>query len=306
MIETFCPLSTHMHYRRILHNQLQLIDQLQNPIHFKKTGEDTFEAYIKASESFKVCCGRNIAFISEIPTPSDSGVIDELRALTWIDPVTTEVVKPVVLGDGNSATSRRLSEGNSEHIHRLLKEKKKKSHIHGTNGYMLPFHTTSEVFGIAHFHRPEGRETSDYARHGHHYSEFLLTFTSYLDFFNIELIFFHQFILLFIIAAHAFFTLQYSSTKGEYVLKRLSNEFIFMAPSSNDENTGDVIQFASGLDLVGSDIDGKLMISYGINDCEAATFFVRMERVQNLLIDVKEGEEVVNLMDKVKNGSRRN
>ena len=111
---------------------------------------------------------------------------------------------------------------------------------------------------------------------------------------------------LFIITAHAFFTLKYSSAKGEYILKRLSNEFIFMAPSSDDENTGDVIQFASGLDLVGSDTDGKLMISYGINDCEAATFFVSMERVQKLLIDVKEGEEVVNLMDKVKNGIVKN
>lgn len=72
-----------------------------------------------------------------------------------------------------------------------------------------------------------------------------------------------------------------------------------MAPSSDDENTGDVIQFTSGLDLIGSDINGKLMISYGINDCEAATFFISMERVQQLLLDVKEGEEVVDLMTKV-------
>ncbi len=72
-----------------------------------------------------------------------------------------------------------------------------------------------------------------------------------------------------------------------------------MAPSSPDDNTGDVIQFTSGLDLVGSDTNGKLLISYGINDCEAATFFLSMERVQELLLDVKEGDEVLNLMEKV-------
>ena len=72
-----------------------------------------------------------------------------------------------------------------------------------------------------------------------------------------------------------------------------------MAPSSNDDQTGDVIQFASGLDMVGSDEEGKLLISYGINDCEAATFFMGMDRVQTLLLDVAEGDEVVNLMEKV-------
>lgn len=109
---------------------------------------------------------------------------------------------------------------------------------------------------------------------------------------------------LFFLLAHAFFTLQ-STTIGEgddekekYVLKRLSNEFAFMAPSSRDDNTADVIQFASGVDLVGSDKDGKLMISYGINDCEAAIIFLGMEQVQELLIPVKDGEEVVNLMAK--------
>ncbi len=152
------------------------LGQLQNPIHIKKTGNDTFEAYIKASESFKVCCGRNIAFISEVPTPVDHGVqVKELRALTWIDPVTTVIVKSA--NNDKSAISRRRQllslEDADVPIRRFLKEKKKKSHIHGTNGYMLPFHSTSEVFGIAHFHRPEGRQTSDYARHGHHYSELI-------------------------------------------------------------------------------------------------------------------------------------
>jgi hypothetical protein len=72
-----------------------------------------------------------------------------------------------------------------------------------------------------------------------------------------------------------------------------------MAPSSDDDNTGDVIQFTSGLDLVGSDKNGKLLVSYGINDCEAATFFIGMETVQEMLIEVEEGLEVVNLMEKL-------
>ncbi len=71
-----------------------------------------------------------------------------------------------------------------------------------------------------------------------------------------------------------------------------------MSPSSSDDQTGDVIQFASGLDLIGSDQggEGKLLISYGINDCEGATFFLSMDRVQELLIDVEEAHEVVSLM----------
>ncbi len=104
----------------------------------------------------------------------DNIKVNELRALTWIDPVTTEVIKPAITKEDVTSTSRRLLlEKKDGNVRRMLKEKKKKSHIHGTNGYMLPLHSTSELLGIAHFHRPEGRETSDYARHGHHYSEFL-------------------------------------------------------------------------------------------------------------------------------------
>ena len=59
----------------------------------------------------------------------------------------------------------------------------------------------------------------------------------------------------------------------------------------------DVIQFASGLDLVGSDTDGRLLISYGINDCEAASLFVEMSYVQDLLQEVPDGNQVVHLME---------
>jgi len=257
--------------------------QLQNPIHITKVGEDKFEAYIKSSETFSVCCGRNIAFISETPANKGSGGSgSDLLALTWIDPVTTNVVDhPMAAVDVDvTDTKRRLQEiiwptstsaSTNENGRRRLGQKLKKSSIHGTNGYMSPLHSTSELLGIAHFHRPEHRDSSEFAKHGHHYT-------------------------------HAFFTLQIKTVgegddeKEKYILKRLSNEFAFMAPSSSDDNTADVIQFASGVDLVGSDKDGKLMISYGINDCEGAIIFLGMEQVQNFLIPVEDGDEVVNLM----------
>jgi len=90
-----------------------------------------------------------------------------------------------------------------------------------------------------------------------------------------------------------------SEGSKKFVLKRLSNEFVFMAPSSRNERAADVIQFASGLDLVGSDQDGKLMISYGINDCEAAIVFLEMKHVQELLSPVEAGTEVLHLMKKL-------
>ena len=211
---------------------MKMIEQVQNPIHFKTVDGNKLEAFIKASETFTICCGRNIAFISELPTATKSlegkeeengegdeeaeqndnstnSGVGELLALTWIDPVTTEVVTPPVSTTStNTSTSRRLShdEGNvvknkerpkesninmkknnsndnnvidlmpvKENVHRFLKGKKK-SHVHGTNGYMLPLHSTSELMGIAHFHRPEGRDSSDYAKHGHHYSTYHLSY----------------------------------------------------------------------------------------------------------------------------------
>jgi len=155
------------------------IEQVQNPIHFESIGDKKFKAFIKSSETFTICCGRNIAFISERPEPSsyNKSNDNELLALTWIDPVTTEVV--------NIATSksrRLVGEDvgipsidiipNNDNSHRILRGIQK-SHIHGTNGYMLPLHSSSELLGIAHFHRPEGRDQSHYARHGHHYSEYI-------------------------------------------------------------------------------------------------------------------------------------
>jgi len=138
--------------------------------------------------------------------------------------------------------------------------------------------------GIAHFHRPENRGTSEFALHGHHYT-------------------------------HTFFTIARETetdvknitdvSSGPFKLKRLSNEFVFRTNSIQVGETQpppdtDIIQFASGIDLVGSDVDGQLVISYGIDDCEGAVFTLSMKTVQHMLLAVESGQEVVDLMERVK------
>ncbi len=302
-------------------------DQIHNPIHFEmvvssdnsnnnekgeggEDGSNKFIAYVKASETVRVCCGRNIALISE-----EVRVVDDdssrnnnnsgkrgvewmpsggLKALTWVDPVT---VVDVDLGDVTTKlkSRRQLSEVDDEEeevglavvqseeelsTHRRLGSAKPKSNIHGTNGYLVPLPSSGELLGIAHFHRPEHRKESNYALHGHHYT-------------------------------HAFFTIarqQQSKSGGDdgnaaFKLKRISNEFLFRTLSvpigeKESSNDGDIIQFASGLDVYGSDIDGKLVLSYGINDCEGAVLTISMEKLQEMLIEVEPGQEVVDLMRK--------
>jgi hypothetical protein len=88
---------------------------------------------------------------------------------------------------------------------------------------------------------------------------------------------------------------------GEYKLKRLSNEFVFrsMSPAFLAVNPvvvdAETIQFSSGLDVVGSDVDGRLLLSYGVNDCEGIATFLDMAAVHDLLLDA-DGMEVVDLM----------
>ena len=263
--------------------------QVQNPLHFDIqtiSNQKRLVTYVKASETFTVCCGRNIALISEeLDGPNNN----DLKALTWIDPVTIDTVNLL-----EKETKRRLlKEGNnfvhnSQHsdlfssIDRNLIQRKRKrlSNIHGTNGYMIPLKSTKELLGIAHFHRPENRQQSDYALHGHHYT-------------------------------HAFFTISKdlnvdSSNKNHgYVLKRISNEFVFPTQSTSTlgdgKADGDMIQFASGIDLMGSDKDGKLIISYGINDCEGAVFSMGMDKVQDMLINLDRDsqKEVIDLMSPI-------
>lgn len=293
-------------------------DQIHNPIHFEKvvsssSEESTqqFVAYVKASETVWVGGGRNIALISEEPIgKNENGEVEwvsspSLKALTWVDPVTVKDDIDLRGVDAKLSSRRLLEEVGNENEskreedvipsanlfpseyhrtsqHRRLGSKPTKSNVHGTNGYMVPLTSTGELLGIAHFHRPENRKSSDFALHGHHYT-------------------------------HAFFTIARQApgenandiiSSRSFKLKRLSNEFVFRANSIPAGETqspvdGDIIQFASGLDVVKSDVDGQLIISYGINDCEGAVFTLSMQKVQQMLIEVGSGQEVVDLMENV-------
>ena len=266
-------------------------DQVHNPIHFERvspSSEDAargvkFVAYVKASETVWLSGGRNIALISEEPIVRNGlGEVEwvsspSLKALTWVDPVS--VIESIDLRGVDASIVP--PEYHPTPQHRRLGSKPNKSHVHGTNGYMVPLASTGELLGIAHFHRPENRKESDFALHGHHYT-------------------------------HAFFTIARKAGENtgtinsrSFELKRISNEFVFRTNSlpvdvAQQPLDGDIIQFASGLDVVGSDVDGQLIISYGINDCEGAVFTLPMHKVQRILIGVSSGQEVVDLMENVK------
>lgn len=146
------------------------------------------------------------------------------------------------------------------HGRRLTQDQRqRKSHFHGTNAFLVPYR--GELLGMGHFHRPPGRGPNEYARHGHHYT-------------------------------HALFTI---SAAPPYKLERLSREFVF--PSKTYPQDADIIQFASGLELdVATE---KVVIAYGINDCEGAVVHVDMKVVQEMLLPVKEGQQVLDLMRKL-------
>lgn len=222
--------------------------QLHNRLRFGTTANGGLEVYVRASETVTSCCGRNMAMISS--PASDHDV--PLRTVTWVDPFTVETVDAP-------------SFGTEQRRRRLGREKKKKSDVHGTNGYMVPFGDDDELLGIAHFHRPEHRAKSDYALHGHHYT-------------------------------HAFFTM---STEEPHTLRSMSNEFLFrsLGGDGDHDDDGEVIQFASGVDVLRSD-NGRdeVLLSYGVNDCESAVLKVDAEVVRDMLQRVEPGQEVADLM----------
>merc|ERR1712157_425601 len=113
----------------------------QNKLHF----DDPNKVYLNAEESIPLDGGRNFAMFQRK---------QDLMALTWVDPVTV-----VTVGTKDKP----------------INPKGKKSTIHGTNGMLVPTFNNTELLGIAHFHRPEDRKTSDYARHGHHYTHAFYT-----------------------------------------------------------------------------------------------------------------------------------
>eukprot|EP00549_Striatella_unipunctata_P017093 CAMPEP_0118697340 /NCGR_PEP_ID=MMETSP0800-20121206/14435_1 /TAXON_ID=210618 ORGANISM="Striatella unipunctata, Strain CCMP2910" /NCGR_SAMPLE_ID=MMETSP0800 /ASSEMBLY_ACC=CAM_ASM_000638 /LENGTH=198 /DNA_ID=CAMNT_0006596727 /DNA_START=82 /DNA_END=678 /DNA_ORIENTATION=- len=189
----------------------------------------------------------------------------KLQLLTWVDPLTVDEFDGTKFNAAPPALQPQQPNKKAQNA--------PNSHIHGTNGYMVPIpDSDNELLGIAHFHRPHKRTTSKYALHGHHYT-------------------------------HAFYTIKEDSN-GRYQLTRLSNEFVFrsQSPSLHSGDVvvdADIIQFASGLDIVGG---GKhVLISYGINDCEGAAFFVGLDRVLALLGDyLPNDKQVVDFMATIK------
>ena len=235
--------------------------QVLNPVHvtFDEENKSLVDVRVKASESKVLCCGRNMALMVS------SSSTKKLQSLTWVDPVT------VVNVDNEHNKRRRLSSmvnGDIEHLlHRRLagKNQPKKSHIHGTNAFMVPFKGkdgVDEYIGMAHFHRPNDRNPNDYARHGHHYT-------------------------------HAFFTIK-AGTEGKeepsYQLSRIGPEFLL--PSYHDSDDGEVIQFISGLEID----DDMVILAYGINDCEGGVVSVGVEQVEDMLRHITPGQQVVDMM----------
>lgn len=220
--------------------------QVLNPMHFEyNDNQQELKVQLRASDTESLCCGRNMALMDNVHT-------NQLQALTWVDPVTVvdiEMIKPQHLAT-KVDHRRRLGEN-------MTKKKKKKSHFHGTNGFMVHLPRTQEYLGIGHFHRPPGREANDYARFGHHYT-------------------------------HAFFTI---SDTPPFHLKRLSPELVL--PSHAVKDDAEVIQFWSGLELLD---DKTLSLAYGINDCEGAATTLELSSVEAILRVVEPGKEVVDYM----------
>ncbi len=116
----------------------------------------------------------------------------------------------------------------------------------------------NEFLGMGHFHRPAGRDPNDYARFGHHYT-------------------------------HTLFTV---SAEPPFALKTLSQEFVLQSASPHHPNDAEIIQFASGLEVAAD----KLVIAYGVNDCEAGVMQIDWETVQGLLKPVELGTQVPDYM----------
>jgi hypothetical protein len=248
--------------------------QVLNPLHLAWTDggssagpTTTVTATVQSSETTYFCCGRNMALMQDRRSSSSSSEPSpQLLSLTWVDPITVQVVnttaQPVPNGKRQAQDlthGRRLAAPTKANHH-----KPAKSHIHGTNAFMVYLPAVDEFLGVAHFHRPNDRATNPYARFGHHYT-------------------------------HAFFTV---AAVPPYVLTAISAEFVY--PRGDGGGGGDVvedaeiIQFSSGLEVTE---DGQtIVLAYGINDCEAAVTTVPWATVADLLRPVAAGQQVVDLM----------
>jgi hypothetical protein len=252
--------------------ETQVLNPVRASIDLQKEPARALHAEIWASETASFCCGRNMALMeSGNATPADP----QLLSLTWVDPVTVIEVDttPHVV---SSALSTKKKNGNAQAQRRKLQQqqqvtKSRTSHVHGNNAFMVRLPHVDEFLGVAHFHRPHDRKPNAYAKFGHHYT-------------------------------HALYTV---SASPPYELRRLSAEFVLPqaakpaavpAPSTttNDAEDAEIIQFASGLEVVG---DKRIIIAYGINDCEAAIAEVSLEEAMtHWLRPVQPGTQVVDVM----------
>jgi hypothetical protein len=260
--------------------------QILNPIHLDmrtisttSTKTTSKTATIKASESSSFCCGRNMALIP------DFGRMEQnvnLYILTWVDPVTVELVDltPIQQKKNLQANERQLFlsgavnvtvSSDSANNHVITK-----SNIHGTNAFMVPIpslsfatnvnaskHIIAEYLGVAHFHRRRSSKRDVYARFGHHYT-------------------------------HAFYTISARNITGHisFHLTALSPEFVL--PSIHQPDDADIIQFISGLEY--DTKTNEVILSYGINDCEGAIKIISLSTVQQLLRPVPVGAQVFDFM----------
>ncbi len=186
--------------------------------------------------------------------------LPQLQSLTWVDPITVVNVDD---GRQKAAVSQQRRRRLSRKDKHANGPKKIKSHIHGTNAFMVYLEDTHEYLGLGHFHRPADRDPNQYARFGHHYT-------------------------------HTLFTI---SGSAPYRLQRISPEFVL--PASYDKTDGEIIQFTSGLEMAYHD-PKLLVMAYGINDCEGAAMYVDLDYINSLLRPVEEGKEVVDLMKPLK------
>ena len=264
--------------------------QVLNPIHFE-FNKSKLSATLRASETTSFCCGRNMALMGHGAAAHDNNS-EDLYALTWVDPVTVIRVDTTPLVQKKKPPKqkpkRRLltdndREGNEaeatthQRQRRKLKEeateKQHKSHIHGTNAFMVPLQNgRGDYLGVAHFHRPNDRKPNKFARFGHHYT-------------------------------HAFYTVSRDGSgdsESNWKLSGLSPEFVLPSAVAQQKDDAEIIQFISGLEVLGD----QVILAYGINDCEAALTTIDLSTVTGLLRDVDGSKQVVDFMQPLRRSKK--
>jgi hypothetical protein len=257
--------------------------QVLNPIHWtfgnqkeSSSSSSSLHVEIWASESSSFCCGRNMALLEDFldtsnrQPPNHHPQTSDLYALTWVDPVTVEKVDTTPNEQRKMTTTKQQQRPIPKRRLAAATTTVHKSHIHGTNAFMVPVPDAPGVYlGVAHFHRPNDRRPNEYARFGHHYT-------------------------------HAFYTVKPGVSSSTLVA--LSPEFVL--PSFHKPDDAEIIQFVSGLEIIhvpGNDDDETtpvVILAYGINDCEAAITTIDWKAVQTFLQPVAPGKQVVDFMKK--------